>query len=120
ALSQLTMLLPLALRLLVALGVLFYGPTDPLSLYAMGYLLAAAAALIASTLLQSPKWPELRLWRLPERRTLRIAGGYGVLSFNRIGPTELDKALAGALLPMDGAGIYSAAARVISSATLPV
>lgn len=120
ALSQLTIVAPLALRLVVAIGIFATGPADPLSMYAHGYLLAVAAVLGVSLRTQVPRWPGFRTWRLPGYSTLRRAAGYSVLNFNRIGPAELDKALAGALLPAGNAGTYSAASRIISAATLPV
>lgn len=120
AASQLTMLLPLTLRLLAALAVMMANPENPLSAYAVGYLIAAAFALALSLLAPLPRWPGISLWRLPDRQTIAIAGGYAVLNLNRIGPTELDKALAGTLLPLDTAGIYSAASRLIGATTLPV
>lgn len=120
ALSQSTIMMPLALRLLVAAGVFAMTPANPLPIYAHGYLLATAAALGVSLLAQSPRWPGFRSWHLPSTRTLRAAAGYSILNFNRIGPAELDKALAGVLLSMDRAGAYSAATRIISAATLPV
>lgn len=120
ATSQLTMLLPLLLRLLAALAVLLANPENPLPAYAAGYLIAAALALALSLLAPLPRWPGLSLWRLPDKKTITIAGGYAVLNLNRIGPTELDKALAGTLLPLDTAGTYSAASRLIGATTLPV
>lgn len=118
--SQLLQTLPLALRLGAAAIVFLLAPADPLTLYGYGYFTASVVALgFALATLPAP-WPGLRVWRLPRRAELKEAAGYAALAITATSPAELDKTLATRLLPLAGAGLYAAGARVIGAATLPV
>lgn len=118
--SQLLQTLPLALRLAAAAVVFVLRPTDPLSAYGYGYLVASLIALGVATLAMPAPWPALKTWRLPRGPELRNAAGYAALNITATSPTELDKTLATKLLPLAASGLYSAAGRVIGAATLPV
>jgi len=118
--SQLMHILPLALRLVTAAAVFTLAPVNPLAAYVAGYLTASLAALAFATMTTRDCWPSIRCWRLPNRRELRHAGGYAASSFTSNGSGELDKTMAAKLLPLAMAGLYSAGARVIGAATLPV
>ena len=120
ATSQLLMTLPLVLRLVVAVTVWFAGIELPLTCYAYGYLAASAIALLAAMFTLQDAWPSPANWRLPTNEELKHAAGYAVLNITAAGPTELDKTLAPRVLAPITAGIYSAGARVIGAATLPV
>ncbi|TAL89714.1 MAG: lipopolysaccharide biosynthesis protein, partial [Rhodanobacter sp.] len=118
--SQLLATLPLALRLTAALSVFLLRPTDPLSAYGYGYLLASLIALAVATLSMPAPWPAPQRWRPPSRVELRNTAGYAALAVTANSPTELDKTLAARLLPLASAGMYAAGARVIGATTLPV
>lgn len=118
--SQLLATLPLTLRLAAAITVFALMPGDPLSNYALGYLAASLIALTIATATMPAPWPPLRTWRLPSRAELRQTAGYATLNITATTPAELDKTLATVLLPLSAAGLYSAGARVIGAATLPV
>lgn len=120
AISQLLTTLPLALRLLAAIGVSRLHVADPLRDYAYGYLGASALALLVATLSLRQAWPPLRDWRLPRPAELRHAAAYAVLNLTAASPTELDKTLAMRLLPLIATGVYAAGTRVIGALTLPV
>lgn len=120
AASQLMMLLPLVLRLLVAVCISILAVDDALTAYAYGYLAVSFAALIASMPVTRAPWPSVRSWRLPAREVLGASGGFAAINFSRLAPLELDKALAVKLLPLETAGVYSAASRIIAAAALPV
>lgn len=118
--SQLLQTLPLALRLLAATAVFLLRPIDPLTTYACGYLAASMIALVIGTATMPGRWPSFRTWRLPSKAELRESSGYAALAVTATAPAEIDKTLALKLLPLAGAGLYAAAARVIGAATLPV
>jgi O-antigen/teichoic acid export membrane protein len=118
--SQLMHILPLALRLVTAAVVFTWTPADPLAAYVAGYFAASLAALGFATMTTHGCWSSVQCWRLPNRRELKHAAGYAASSFTSNGPGELDKTLAAKLLPLATAGLYSAGARVIGAATLPV
>jgi O-antigen/teichoic acid export membrane protein len=120
ACSQLLATLPLTLRLIVALVVMLTGPDDPLAVYGYGYLFASLSGLVIASALMPAPWPVLQTWRLPSRTELCTAWGYAVLNITAAGPSELDKTLATKVLPLELAGIYAAAARVIGATTLPI
>ncbi|MBB6242322.1 oligosaccharide flippase family protein [Rhodanobacter sp. MP1X3] len=118
--SQLLTTLPLALRLVAAATVFFLHPTDPLSAYSYGYLLASLIALAVATFSMPAPWPAPKCWRLPTGGEIRNSAGYAALAVTANSPTELDKTLAARLLPLASAGIYAAGTRVIGATTLPV
>jgi O-antigen/teichoic acid export membrane protein len=118
--SQLLTTLPLALRLLAAASVLLLHPTDLLTAYGYGYLLASLTALAVATATMPGRWPRLKSWRLPTKSEIYDAMGYAVLNVTAAGPTELDKTLATRLLPLSSAGMYAVGTRVIGAVTLPV
>lgn len=118
--SQLLTTLPLALRLIAAATVLFLHPADPLAAYGYGYLLASLSALLIATLTIPAPWPAMRRWRMMSKAELRHTAGYATLAITATSPAELDKTLAAKLLPLEGAGLYAAGARVIGATTLPV
>jgi O-antigen/teichoic acid export membrane protein len=118
--SQLLATLPLALRLTAALAVLLLQPTDLLSAYGYGYLLASLIALAVATFSMPAPWPAPKRWRLPSSVELRNTAGYAALAVTANSPTEIDKTLAARLLPLDSAGVYAAGARVVGATTLPI
>jgi O-antigen/teichoic acid export membrane protein len=118
--SQLLSTLPLALRLAAAAVVFVLRPADLLTAYGYGYFAASLIALVVATATMPGPWPALQSWRLPRKAELRDAAGYAALAITATSPAELDKTLAAKLLPLGAAGMYTAAARVIGAATLPV
>jgi len=118
--AQLLNLLPLVLRLLAALSVFLAQPAHALDVYAAGYLAASLVALAIAAITLPAPWPGWRQWRLPRPGELGNAGGYAALNLTSASPAELDKTLAARLLPLPDAGLYSAGARIIGAATLPV
>lgn len=118
--SQLLQMMPLVLRLLVAVLIAVFSPDTPLVAYASGYMAASVLALIFGAFTLPAPWPSWRNWRRPESREWREAFGYAASSITRTGPAELDKTLALHLLPAGAAGIYSAAARVIGGMFVPI
>lgn len=118
--SQLILTLPLGMRLCAALLVLWLDPTDPLTVFAFGHLLAVAAALILTQVAQSEKWPPVRSWRLVTRPEWRDSRGYALANMSATGLSEVDKILAAKLLSAGPAGIYAAASRIIGGAVLPI
>jgi O-antigen/teichoic acid export membrane protein len=118
--SQLLTTLPLALRLVAAAWVFVLRPADPLTAYGYGYFIASLLALAAATATMPAPWPALKSWRLPGKAEVRNTAGYAALAITATSPAELDKTLAAKLLPLDSAGLYAAASRVIGAATLPV
>jgi len=116
--SQLLQIIPLALRMVLALTLLLSSPAHPLDSYAMGYGLASLLPL--TVLAHNSSWPGIRQWRLPGYAELKNTAGFAALNITNMGPAELDKTLAARLLPMAEAGVYSAAARAIGAVVLPV
>lgn len=118
--SQLLQLLPMVLRLIAAGLIFLLQPAQPLSTYAVGYLLASILALSYGAMTLPAAWPALRTWRIPNRSEYVQAIGYAASNITRAGPAELDKTLALHLLPHGAAGVYAAGARVIGGIFLPV
>jgi O-antigen/teichoic acid export membrane protein len=118
--SQLLTLIPLALRLFAAAAVWKLAPDAPLTFYAYGYLIASLIALSVATATMPVSWPSPSHMRLPKHTELRTMGGYASLAVSATAPSELDKSLAASLMPMEAAGTYSAAGRIVGAATLPV
>jgi O-antigen/teichoic acid export membrane protein len=118
--SQLLTLIPLALRLFAAAAVWKLAPDAPLAFYSYGYLIASLLALSVATATMPVSWPSPSHMRLPKHTELRTMGGYASLAVSATAPSELDKSLAASLMPMEAAGTYSAAGRIVGAATLPV
>jgi len=118
--SQLLTVLPLAMRLSIAVSILLLALADPLTFYAYGYLAASLLALVFTTAAMTSPWPSFKSWRLPDRAELREAFGYAALNVTATTPAELDKTLAIKLLPLADSGVYAAGARAIGAATLPI
>ncbi|WP_323753986.1 lipopolysaccharide biosynthesis protein [Marinobacter sp.] len=118
--AQMLQILPLILRLMVALVVVGGELGEPLSIYAYGYCVVAAIALFAAINCMPRPWPHFAYWRWPTGQELYESASYAVLNVTAIGPSEFDKALAARLLPLPVAGLYAAAARVVGAVSLPV
>lgn len=118
--SQLLLTLPLGLRLAAAGSILLLDPLDRLASYAYGYFGASIVAISVAAMAMAAPWPSPQRWRLARKRELVEAAGYGALAVSANSPAELDKTLAAKLLPLSAAGLYSAGARIIGAATLPV
>ncbi|MCL7713176.1 oligosaccharide flippase family protein [Stenotrophomonas sp. CPCC 101365] len=118
--SQMLVLLPLVMRLLVAVLIAMVAPVRALEAYACGYLLVTAIALWMVLRLLPAPWPALRSWRLPGRAEMRDASGFAAISITKAAPGELDKILAARLLLPGAVGVYAAATRVVAAITLPV
>ncbi|EZH81608.1 polysaccharide biosynthesis protein [Ectopseudomonas composti] len=120
AASQMLLMLPLMLRLLVALFISIFSVSDALSAYVYGYLAVSVIVLATSMLAIRTPWPSVMAWRLPNREMLVTSGGFAAINLSRLAPLELDKALAGRLLALEAAGIYAAASRIVAAAVLPI
>lgn len=118
--SQLITIFPLGLRMLVAVGILIFTPTEPLLTFAWLYMAMALLALALMKWKNSSAWLSIKQWRIATRAELKHSAGYAALAMTAAGPSEVDKMLAVKLLPMGVTGIYIAASRVIGAATLPV
>jgi O-antigen/teichoic acid export membrane protein len=118
--SQLLTLVPLALRMLAAAGVWILAPHAPLTAYAYAYLAASVLALGLATATMPVAWPSPASMRLPKRKEFRAMAGYAALAISGTAPTELDKSLAARLMPLEAAGTYAAAGRIVGATTLPV
>lgn len=118
--SQLLFILPLTLRFVAAVGVVLWGAGDPLKIFGYLYCLTALVALLVAVFSTPAPWPRVSTWRLPNKAQWNQTKGYGFLAITAAGPTELDKMLAVKLLSPTASGLYTAGARVISAATLPV
>jgi O-antigen/teichoic acid export membrane protein len=118
--SQLLLTLPLALRLVAAWAIWAWTPSHPLEIYALAYIGATVASLLAGLYGLTRSWPRPTRWRLPTRTEWRDTSGFAVLNLTAMGPTELDKTLALRLLPLSAAGLYAASARVVGALVLPV
>lgn len=118
--SQLLHVIPLALRMFLAMAILLLAPENSLTIYALGYCLASLLPLTITLLSPLTSWPRIQLWRFPQLKELKDAAGFAALNITNLGPSELDKTLAARLLPMADAGLYSAAARAIGAVVLPV
>lgn len=118
--SQLLVIFPLTLRMVVAGIVMLLAPVQPLALFAWLYLATALLALVCMKVYKHDAWLQPKHWKLPNRAQLKHSVGYATLSLTAAGPSELDKMLAVKLLPLGVSGLYAAASRVIGAATLPV
>lgn len=118
--SQLLMILPLSLRMLVAAGVVLAAPEQPLTVFAYLYMATAMLALAFMKLYSQDAWLTIKHWKLANRQQLKHSAGYATLALTAAGPSELDKMIAVKLLPLGVSGLYAAASRVIGAATLPV
>lgn len=120
AASQLVYLAPLVLRFLVILYLFAIPAENPLAVFVFASLLAGLLGLLISSLAVPKAWPAFRHWRIATYAEMRRAAGFAALTVTARGPTELDKSLAARLLPLASAGLYSAAARMISAVNVPV
>lgn len=120
AISQLLMILPLALRTLAVIVVIIIDTNFILEFYAWLYLFSALLALIYMKLYKPNSWLKLNQWRFAKKQELKKSSGYAILALTAAGPAELDKMLAVKILSVGVGGLYIAASRVIGAATLPV
>jgi O-antigen/teichoic acid export membrane protein len=118
--SQILTTLPMLLRLVAATVVFASDAGNPLDAYAWGYVLASLVALWVVLATLPASWPLPNKWRLPAPAVLQGAAGYAALNITAAGPAELDKTLAAKLLPLEAAGVYAAAARVVGAAIMPI
>jgi O-antigen/teichoic acid export membrane protein len=118
--SQVLMVFPLAVRLVAVIFIAWINVADSMLMYAFFYLLASVFALIFALRQLPEKWPCFRKFRYPCRQEFEESLGYGVLNATAVGPGELDKVLASHVMSSAGAGLYSAATRVMGAVTLPV
>lgn len=118
--SQLLIILPLALRMVVAGFVMIVSPIQPLVLFSWLYFSTALLALGFMKIYKPKAWLNIRQWKLPSKQELKRSAGYATLTLTAMGPNELDKILAVKLLPLGISGVYTASARVIGATTLPV
>jgi O-antigen/teichoic acid export membrane protein len=118
--SQLLLILPLALRLLVALMVWATQPAEPLTVFALGYLLATGTSLVVVVRRLPEPWPKLGGWRWATKAELRQSAGYAALNITALGPGELDKTLAVKLMPLGAVGVYAVGTRIVGAVVLPV
>ncbi len=118
--SQFVFLTPLAIRFLVILGIFLFPVSEPLHKFIIGSLLAGMIGLIVATIMLPNTWPAFHHWRIARRHEIRHAAGYAAINLAARGPTEIDKSLAGRLLPLATAGLYSGAARLVSAVNVPV
>ena len=118
--SQLMLNLPLILRLIAALVVGFLASSELLFLFATGHLLAIFFSLVLAVAWAPASWPPPWRWRVPSTAEWRDASGYAFINAGASGVAEIDKMLAGKLLPIGVAGTYVAASRVIGALVLPV
>lgn len=118
--SQLITIFPLGMRMLVAVGILIFTPTEPLLTFAWLYIAMALLTLALMKWKNSSAWLSIKQWRIATRAELKHSAGYAALAMTAAGPSEVDKMLAVKLLPMGVTGVYIAASRVVGAATLPV
>ncbi len=118
--SQVLLIQPLLVRLLVVSAIAVLAPENPLTWYVCGHLAATILPLGCVVLRAPVVWRQPFRWRRARRSDLRALTGYAVMNASANGVSELDKMLAVRLLPFDTAGIYSAASRVVGSLVLPV
>ncbi|MEQ6330160.1 oligosaccharide flippase family protein [Pseudomonas chengduensis] len=119
--SQVLLIQPLLLRLLVVLVIVGLAPEDPLTWYALGHLCAVALPLGYVAWSAAPAtWCQPSQWRVARRSDWRGLAGYAVTNASANGVAELDKILASRFLSLGAAGIYAAASRIVGSLVLPV
>ena len=119
-LSQLVQWLPLALRVVAALGCFWLAPADRLGGYVALQLLASLLGL-AIGFRVAARHVQLD-WR-PRRVTvaeLRHGASFAAMNLIAANPTELDKMLSVRLVGAHDAGIYAATARVVGATVTPV
>lgn len=118
--SQVVTTLPLICRAIATIAAWWLEVADPLSTYACAYIASTVIGLAIATTTLQEAWPKPSAWRSPSLTELKSASGFAALSVTRLGPLELDKALALALLSLTAAGNYSASARVVGASVIPV
>ena len=118
--SQIIAVLPIGLRLLGIAICVTFAPGAGLGLYAVVYAVGPLAGLILSLSLSRTSVTGFLRPHRPELATLRQGGGYAVMNFMAINPSEVDKALALRLLGAGDAGLYALASRGLAVVTLPV
>lgn len=118
--AQSLLLLPLLLRLVVALLVAWTAPGEPLVAFVGGYLLSTAVSLAIGIAQTRQPWPRPRQWRLLDRTQWVEASGYALQTASTSGISEMDKMLSAKLLSSASAGIYAAASRAVSALVLPI
>ena len=120
AASQLVFLAPLVIRFVVILYMFLRPVGQPLAVFVVASLFAGLVGLLVASLAMPNAWPAFRHWRLATLPELRRAASFAVLSITTRGPTEVDKSLAARLLPLETAGVYSGAARIVSAVNVPI
>lgn len=118
--SQVVALLPLLLRFLSALIIIFIEMENKLLIFLFFYLFSSFLSLFIVKFLNNSAFQTTEKWILPSSLQLKNSAGYAVLALSALGPNELDKILAVKLLPLNIGGAYIAASRIIGAATLPV
>jgi len=118
--SQLLLSLPLILRAIMLLGLLFVEKQHALEIFAVGYITSAILTWLYIQKRLPALWPSMRYWSLPSIKDIRNTLGYAVLMLTYSGTFELDKALSPRMIGASNAGTYSAGARIVAALALPV
>lgn len=119
-LSQLLMLGPLCVRLVVISTAFLYPNHDAVMSWSVGYLSGSMLALLVAIMLLRPWLPSPASWRFPGRDDLRTLSRYSLLNITALGSSEADKPLVGWIGTLSMAGIYTASTRIISVLVIPV
>lgn len=119
-LSQYVQWLPLGLRVLAVIPCFAFADAERLSAYVALQFAASLLGLLLG-LRVTLRYVALD-WRprLPTRKEIRDGASYAVMHLVSANPSELDKVIAARAVGGHDAGIYSATARVMSAAVMPV
>ena len=118
--SQVLLIQPLLLRLLVAVIIATTRPSNVLEWYAIGHLLAVVLPVASVFQTAGRLWRRPWEWRVARPDQWSELAGYGVMNASAHGLVELDKMLATRLLSLGAAGVYAAASRIVGALVLPV
>ena len=118
--SQITMLSPMALRLIFAIALYILDSKSALLHYSIFYPILSIACIIFSAHKLTPHWPSVKSWRILSASEIKKSFSYAVVEVSNKAGSEIDKILSVQLLPLNHAGAYSTAARIIGAINTPI
>lgn len=118
--SQFIIVLPVFVRTLFVLFLLLSENCNSLSLYFIIWSTSSLISLFAALHTIKNDLKKIRNFKIIEKKDLHDSIYFSIINMTTLGPSEIDKAIASRLLPLEIAGLYSITTRISGIIMLPI